>query len=195
MKKILPFFIVLFILVGCKKDLVKEPKRLIEREEMVNIMYDLSLLEAMKVDNPSLFDSLKNSPNQYIFKKYKIDSIQFVQSNIYYASDSKEYQKMFEKVKVRLEKEKIQLASLQKAEAKKEILKAKNKKKLLEKKQSDSIKRVHIEVSKTKKKLSKKEVSDSIKKAKTKAAKAKMTREIDSLKRIVAEQKRRQQIK
>jgi hypothetical protein len=43
--------------------------------------------------------------SQYIYKKYKIDSIQFVQNNKYYASNIEEYKKMFERVKSRLEKE------------------------------------------------------------------------------------------
>ncbi len=119
MTKISSFFIVLILLVGCKNELVKEPKRLIEREKMVDIMYDLSLLEGMKAQNPALMDSIKYTSNQYIYKKYKIDSIQFAQSNIYYAADYKEYEKMYNQIKTRLDKEKNQVNSLIKAEAKK----------------------------------------------------------------------------
>lgn len=151
----MPFLIVLFVLSGCKKELVKEPKRLIEREKMVNIMYDLSLLEAMKVENPVLMDSIKYTSNQYIYKKYKIDSIQFAQSNIYYAADYKEYEKMYNQIKARLDNEKTQVNSLIKAEAKKKIVMAKKKKKLKEKKEADSIKKVKLKIAKE---------SDSIKK-------------------------------
>ena len=148
MKKIVSFFIILIVLVGCKKELVKEPKRLIEREKMVKIMYDLSLLEAMKVDNPTLMDSFKSNSNQYIYKKYKIDSVQFAQSNIYYAADYKEYEKMYNQVKVRLENEKAKVNSLMKLEAKKEMLKAKEENKLKAKKISDSIKNVKLKTTK-----------------------------------------------
>ena len=168
MKKITSFFIILIILVGCKKELVKEPKRLIEREKMVNIMYDLSLLEAMKVENPVLMDSFKYNSNQYIYKKYKIDSVQFAQSNIYYAADYKEYEKMYNQIKARLDKEKTKVNSLMKAEAKKEMLNAKKLKKLKVKKEADSIKK----------------------------AKLKTAKESDSLKkRLFEEKKRRVQIK
>ncbi|HAT81354.1 MAG TPA: DUF4296 domain-containing protein [Flavobacterium sp.] len=146
MKKTLPFFtffIVLILLVGCKNELVKKPKRLIEREKMVDIMYDLSLLEGMKAQNPALMDSIKYTSNQYIYKKYKIDSIQFAQSNIYYAADYKEYEKMYNQIKTRLDKEKNQVNSLIKAEAKKKMLNAKAKKKLKEKKEADSIKKAN----------------------------------------------------
>ncbi len=159
MKKTLPFFtffIVLILLVGCKNELVKKPKRLIEREKMVDIMYDLSLLEAMKVENPALMDSIKYTSNQYLYKKHKIDSVQFAQSNIYYAADYKEYEKMYNQIKARLDKEKTQVNSLIKAEAKKKMLIAKAKKKLKEKKEADSIK-------KAKQKLKLKKQTDSLK--------------------------------
>ena len=156
MKKIMPFIIVLFVLAGCKKELVKEPKRLIERDKMVNIMYDLSLLEAMKIENPTLMDSIKYTSNQYIYKKYKIDSVQFAQSNIYYAADYKEYEKMYNQIKARLDNEKNKVNSLIKAEAKKKIVLAKKKKKLKQRKEADSIK-------KAKQKLKLKKQTDSIK--------------------------------
>jgi hypothetical protein len=158
MKKIIPFIIVLIILSGCKKELVKEPKRLIEKEKMVNIMYDLSLLEAMKVENPALMDSFKSNSNQYIYKKYKIDSVQFAQSNIYYAADYKEYEKMYNQVKVRIDKNKSEVTFLIRDKAKKEMLKAKTKKKLKERKVADSIK-------KAKQNLNLKKQTDSVKKA------------------------------
>ena len=168
MKKTVSFFIILIVLVGWLKELVKEPKHLIEREKMVNIMYDLSLLEAMKVENPVLMDSFKYNSNQYIYKKYKIDSVQFAQSNIYYAADYKEYEKMYIQIKARLDKEKTLVNSLMKAEAKKEMLKAKKLKKLKVKKEADSIKK----------------------------AKLKTAKESDSLKkRLFEEKKRRVQIK
>ena len=156
MKKILPFLIVLSTFLSCKNEVVKTPDNRIEKEEMVNIMYDLSLLEAMKVENPALMDSIKYTSNQYIYKKYKNDSVQFAQSNIYYAADYKEYEKMYKQIKTRLDKEKIQVNSLMKAIAKKEMLKAKTKKKLKEKKEADSIK-------KAKQNLTLKKQTDSIK--------------------------------
>ena len=71
---------------------------------MVDILYDISLLEAIKSQNINGGMSLKTS-NDYIFKKYKIDSLQFVKSNKYYASYIEEYKKMFQKVKDRLTEE------------------------------------------------------------------------------------------
>lgn len=159
MKKILPFLIVLSILISCKKEIIKTPNHLIEKEKMVNIMYDLSLLESIKIQNPTSLDTFNINPNNYIFKKYKIDSIQFAQSNIYYAADYKGYKLMFEKIKARLDKNKSQVESLIKSQKKKDILLKKKKEKLKLKREADSIKKL-------KKELKTAKEADSIKKIK-----------------------------
>lgn len=145
------------MLFGCKKELVKEPKRVIEKEKMVDIMYDLSLLEGMKVQNATFLDSFKNNSNEYIYKKYKIDSLQFAQSNMYYAANYKEYEKMYTQVKAKIDKNKLEITSLIKAKAKKDSLVEITKKKLKLKKEADSIKRV-------KRGLKLKKETDSVKK-------------------------------
>ena len=58
---------------------------------MVNIMYDLALLEAIKYQNPAVLDSNQIHPKQFIYKKYGVDSLQLAQNNVYYASDYKNY--------------------------------------------------------------------------------------------------------
>ncbi len=62
---------------------------------------DLSIIEASKNTAYS-----QNVPplesNNYILKKYKIDSLQFAKSNKYYAADIKKYKRMFNAVNIRL---------------------------------------------------------------------------------------------
>jgi hypothetical protein len=144
MKKILPFLLVLLTLLSCK---------------MVDIMYDLSLLEAIKNQNYSSIDSLKINSNEYIFKKYKIDSLQFAQNNIYYAADYKGYKKMFEKVKKRIDNNKTLVETSIKNQKKKDSLLKKKQQKLKIKRETDSIKNA-------KQKLKTVKVADSIKKIK-----------------------------
>jgi hypothetical protein len=124
MKKILPF-LAIFTFVGCKDDLVKKPERLIEKSQMVNIMYDLSLLEAIKYQNPAVLDSNQIRPKQFIYKKYKVDSLQLAQNNVYYASDYKAYKIMFDEVVSRLEKDKLKAEKQLKSEEKKSAILAK----------------------------------------------------------------------
>lgn len=119
MKKIIILLAIVFVFVSCKEEVVKKPNRLIEKETMVNIMYDLSVLDAIKYQNPASLDTFKINPTQYIYKKYKIDSLQFAQSNVYYASNYKDYSDVVDQINARLTKNKASIAALIKAEAKK----------------------------------------------------------------------------
>lgn len=104
MKKGILFFVLLVSFVGCRKEeTVKTPKKLIDKAVMVNVFYDLALLEASKYQMMSKTEYQKISPKEFILKKYKIDSAQFSQSNIYYASSIEEYKAMFEQVQKRLQ--------------------------------------------------------------------------------------------
>lgn len=118
MKKVVPFLAILTFL-GCKEDVVKQPKHLIEKSKMVNIMYDLALLEAIKYQNPAVLDSNQIHPKQFIYKKYGVDSLQLAQNNVYYASNYKNYKIMYEEVVKRIEKDKNRAKALIKIEAKK----------------------------------------------------------------------------
>lgn len=131
-KKIL-FFGILIVLISCKEEVVKKPDNLIEKEVMVNILYDLSLLEAIKSQPTKPLEAYKVSPSQYIYRKYKIDSLQFFQSNMYYASDYKDYKKMNEQINERLDKNKILIEAKIKTEKKKALLLEKSKSKLQKK--------------------------------------------------------------
>ena len=107
MKKIIVLgLIVLFF--GCNSNSVEKPQNLIGKDKMVDILYDISLLEAIKTQNINGGITVKMG-NEYIYKKYKIDSVQFVKSNKYYASDIEGYKKMFEKVKEKLNKETLKV--------------------------------------------------------------------------------------
>lgn len=119
MKKIISVLVILVTLISCKEEVIEKPNHLIAKESMVNIMYDLSILEAMKYQNPNSLEVYKTDPSQYIYEKYKIDSVQFAQSNKYYASDYKEYKNMFDKVSKRLEQNKAAVDYLIKVENKK----------------------------------------------------------------------------
>jgi hypothetical protein len=89
---------------------------------MVNIMYDLSVLDGIKYQNPSSLDSFKINPKKYIYNKYKIDSVQFAQSNIYYASNYEEYSGIIDEINNRLTKKKSEVTAVIKADAKKKKL-------------------------------------------------------------------------
>ena len=104
MKKGILFFALLVSFIGCRKEeTVKTPKKLIDKAVMVNVYYDLAILDASKYQMMSKTEYQKITPKEFIFKKYKIDSAQFSQSNIYYASFVEEYKTMFDQVEERLQ--------------------------------------------------------------------------------------------
>lgn len=109
MKKLLLSFLVIFIiLVSCKDSPVKTPENVIDENKMVDILYDLSLLDAIKTQG---FGSQQNYPTttQFLKNKYKIDSVTFANNVKYYASDIANYKKMYEKIRDRLNEENLKL--------------------------------------------------------------------------------------
>jgi hypothetical protein len=104
MKKIVfILFIISFVILSCKNEIVEKPKNLIDKDKMKEIIYDLAILEAARNQG----SATQNYPKASVFlnEKYKVDSLTFAQNTQYYASDIKEYKKMYEEVKERLDKE------------------------------------------------------------------------------------------
>lgn len=103
MKKYFLLISLLFVIVSCNNNAIEKPKNYIEKDKMINMLYDLAVLEAMKSQNvtsntyPTSTELLKN--------KYQIDSITFANNAKYYASDVNEYKKMYQEVKERLAQE------------------------------------------------------------------------------------------
>ncbi len=132
---------VLFLSISCKKEVVKQPAKLIEKDKMIDIMYDLSLLEAMRYQKPLSLDSVENDPTKFILKKYKVDSLQFAQNNMYYASDYENYKDMFDEVNKRIEVNQRAADSLAKIDEKKAAKENKNKPKDSKEVLKDSVKK------------------------------------------------------
>lgn len=128
--KIVIALLSILLLVSCGNSVTDKPDRLIDEPVMVDIFYDLSLLEAIKAVNPISLETNSITTNEYIYKKYTIDSLQFAQSNQYYASDLKRYKKIYEKVNQRLAEKKAALDTLHKIEDEKLKLKSDKKLKL-----------------------------------------------------------------
>ena len=106
MRKIFFSIGLMILLASCNTAAVPKPEKLIDEDKMIDIFYDLSLLEAVKSQNPYAPKNQSINPKEFIYKKYKIDSLQFAQSNQYYVSQVDNYKKMYEKVGQKLEKAK-----------------------------------------------------------------------------------------
>lgn len=85
---------------------MEPPEDLIPQEKMVAILHDLALINAAKNSNPSVLENNNIEPMRYIYSKYGIDSLQFVSSDVYYASIPLVYEAIYRKVSTQLESEK-----------------------------------------------------------------------------------------
>jgi hypothetical protein len=108
MKKYILILSLLCIVSSCKNEIVKEPKIRIERDQMIEILYDLAILEALKSQTMGQQTNYPK-PFELIKEKYKIDSLTFVQNTQFYASDLKDYKKIYNEVKKKLDQESAKL--------------------------------------------------------------------------------------
>ena len=93
------------VLFSCSFTVEKKevPDNLISEEEMINILYDMSLISVSKGINKRILENNGMKPKKYILKKYDIDSLQFVTSNEYYSKDLERYLSIYEEVLNKLE--------------------------------------------------------------------------------------------
>ena len=127
---------------ACDEKLIEKPDNVIAKEDMVGIISDLTLMNAAKSTNITIFRDNDIDPTEFIFSTYGIDSLQFVESDKYYASMPLEYEAIYLEVTSKLEKE---AKRLEKA-----------------KKLADSLKAVELKSKKSIKNLQSKKIKDSL---------------------------------
>ncbi|MBT8266241.1 MAG: DUF4296 domain-containing protein [Bacteroidia bacterium] len=109
MMRLISIVCILLLVTSCKDNSIKppeKPKNLISKDKMVDILYDMSLLSAAKGVNKRALESKGINPEAFIYEKYEIDSLQFAESNNYYAYDIKTYDDLFSRVKLKLQADK-----------------------------------------------------------------------------------------
>ncbi|WP_299520951.1 DUF4296 domain-containing protein [Winogradskyella sp.] len=108
-----------FLFFACEdKNKPKKPQNLIPKDQMEKIIYDLYIITSAKGVNKKVLEENNIIPETYILTKHNIDSLQFAESNDYYAFDSEGYKIIIDNVKKRLQEEKEYFEELQKKEAK-----------------------------------------------------------------------------
>jgi hypothetical protein len=99
MKKILIAITLFALITSCyNSSKPKKPKNLISKDQMVEILIDVALINSAKGINKSIIENNGIVPDTYIYNKHQIDSLQFVLSNEYYTYNIKEYQEIIFKV-------------------------------------------------------------------------------------------------
>jgi len=114
MKQIGIIVVSLLVLVSCGEKIIEQPEELIAREKMVQMLYDLAVINAAKNTNSIVLEDYFDSPTSFVFKKHGVDSLQFVQSDLYYASQPLLYEGIYKEVASKLEMDKNRMEEARK---------------------------------------------------------------------------------
>ncbi|WP_158974565.1 DUF4296 domain-containing protein [Cellulophaga sp. L1A9] len=133
---------VLALMVSCKEELIKPPENLIAKDKMSAILYDLALVTAAKNTSVDVLKENKIEAMKYIYAKHDIDSLQFVKSDLYYASQPVIYGEIYKSVEGKIKGD-IKVID----DAKKEQRKLDSIERIRKPKKLDSIKAEKIEKS------------------------------------------------
>ena len=122
--------VLLFLMsMSCGNDKIKKPSDLIPETKMVDIIVDFALLNSGSGIDKNILTDVGITPENHVYSKYDIDSLQFVSSNNYYAHNIDTYRDIYTQVKSKLNSKKEEYKKLSEMEKK-------------EKKKNDSIRRV-----------------------------------------------------
>lgn len=97
--------LVFIMLLSCNEKVVEKPENLIPEEKMISVLYDMAVINAAKNMNQDILLEYDIEPMGYIYSKHGVDSLQFVKSDLYYASNPSEYETIYTAVKDKLEKD------------------------------------------------------------------------------------------
>lgn len=102
MTKLSYIFVCFLLLLSCTSNtILNPPKDLISKNKMIAIFVDLQMAQSGK--NVKNLQYQRNANYyQLVFDKYQIDTTQFKESNLYYASLIDDYNAMFVEVEKRL---------------------------------------------------------------------------------------------
>tara|TARA_B110000116_G_scaffold270289_1_gene287964 strand:+ start:923 stop:1297 length:375 start_codon:yes stop_codon:yes gene_type:complete len=109
MKKI---YFLLLVIISCNNFSERKPKDLVDESIMSNILYDLAIMKSIngsgfiKEEVSSIFG------DKFIYDKYKIDSIQFINSQKYYSKSPKKMMTIYLKTQFMLVKAKDSIEDL-----------------------------------------------------------------------------------
>lgn len=93
--------ILVFAFVSCEKTAIEKPRHLIKEKQMINMLVDIHLAEATfnHLRNDSIVRK-SSSENFYysVLAKYEVPDSVFEKSFVYYASNPKNFEKMYREV-------------------------------------------------------------------------------------------------
>ena len=101
MKKTI-ILLVLTTLFSCSNKEKNVPQNLMSEDQMVNFLFDINIINSSRAFRNRSELNYYNIKDSLLFKKHKIDSIIFSESNFYYASNPKLYLRIYSKLETKL---------------------------------------------------------------------------------------------
>ena len=88
------------------------PENLIPEDQMAAVLTEVYLINAARSFDNKTIKEQKVRLDSFFFRKFNIDSLQFVKSNAYYTANLSAYNALFEKVQQRMTLMKVEADSL-----------------------------------------------------------------------------------
>ena len=92
----------LLVFMSCGNTAIKKPTNLISEDQMVEILYHVMIINSAKGVNKQLLENNIQNPKEYIYSKYKIDSLQFAESSAYYTKKRAIYKSIYDRLDLKL---------------------------------------------------------------------------------------------
>tara|TARA_B100000949_G_C14103515_1_gene375155 strand:+ start:183 stop:623 length:441 start_codon:yes stop_codon:yes gene_type:complete len=109
------FFCIALLCLSCQDvERPQKPDKLIDEDKMVDILYDVSLINAARSYSVPKLKVSGIKPERFVYEKYNIDSTQLAESLAYYTIDFNTYSQIWERVNERLEKKRSEVDSIRK---------------------------------------------------------------------------------
>lgn len=103
MKKII-LTISFSILFSCSNSTENKPKNIMSEDEMVDFLVDINIINSSRSFKNNSKINYYNIKDSLLYRKHKIDSAIFAQSNFFYSSKPKVYLKIYSKLELKLNK-------------------------------------------------------------------------------------------
>lgn len=95
---------------------VERPNDLIPEQKMVEVLTDLSLINSAKNYNRRLLEETGLKPNEFLYQKHDIDSLQLARSTEYYTDDPARIERIYRELRKNLEEIKNKLEVIREEE-------------------------------------------------------------------------------
>ncbi len=96
------YIVLSLLLLSCAEKQVRRPENLIPKGRMVNILYDIAVLDAIDGTYPKALERNRITVMAFVYEKYGIDSLQLAESDLYYASRPQEYEEIYQTLENRI---------------------------------------------------------------------------------------------